>query len=281
MCKFPPRYLLTYRLSQDHLETLFSRIRRRGGWNNNPNSLQFKYALRALLQKNGVTSSKQGNCLEYYIDFSDDQDHSSELTALETELIATELPTPAAKFNTDFNNLNRLLETKSPYHDHVLHYIAGFIVNSLTKKIKCKECIDLLLDSDTNSEFSSFTKLRNRGGLNFIGQDVFKTVQLADRELRLVFINSDSMRSATTNIESKVCLKVMETLGDKVFVSHSMSHHSSTEDPHSIQLLKKNCKLLCTVLLFNNANIFTDRYIQKNCITARHNLTKKIIFLGH
>ena len=42
------KYVLTYRLSQDHLETLFSRIRRRGGWNNNPNVLQFQYALRSL-----------------------------------------------------------------------------------------------------------------------------------------------------------------------------------------------------------------------------------------
>ncbi|GFR96629.1 THAP domain-containing protein 9 [Elysia marginata] len=51
-------------LSQDHLETLFGRIRRRGGWNNNPNAPQFKHALRALLQKNGVLSSNRGNCVQ-------------------------------------------------------------------------------------------------------------------------------------------------------------------------------------------------------------------------
>ena len=32
------KILLTYRLSQDHQETLFSRIRRKGGWNNTPNT---------------------------------------------------------------------------------------------------------------------------------------------------------------------------------------------------------------------------------------------------
>ena len=43
---FPYKYVLTYKFSQDHLELLFNEIRRRGGWNNNPNVLQFKYALR-------------------------------------------------------------------------------------------------------------------------------------------------------------------------------------------------------------------------------------------
>ena len=32
----PFKYLLTYKLSQDHIEILFSCIRPRGGWNNNP-----------------------------------------------------------------------------------------------------------------------------------------------------------------------------------------------------------------------------------------------------
>ena len=41
----PILYLLTYKFSQDHIELLFSRIRSKGRWNNNPNSLQMKYAL--------------------------------------------------------------------------------------------------------------------------------------------------------------------------------------------------------------------------------------------
>ena len=41
----PYQYLLTYKLSQDHIELLFNKIRRCCGWNNNPNVLQFKYVL--------------------------------------------------------------------------------------------------------------------------------------------------------------------------------------------------------------------------------------------
>ena len=50
----PFKYILTYKLSQDHIELLFSCIRSKGGWNNNTNSLQIKYALRKMLIRNAV-----------------------------------------------------------------------------------------------------------------------------------------------------------------------------------------------------------------------------------
>ena len=43
------KYVKTYSFSQDHIELLFSKICRHCGWNNNPNVLQFKYALRRML----------------------------------------------------------------------------------------------------------------------------------------------------------------------------------------------------------------------------------------
>jgi len=56
-------YVLTYKFSQDPLEMFFSKIRSRNGWNNNPNPLQLKWALRALLMKNNIEASKNANCL--------------------------------------------------------------------------------------------------------------------------------------------------------------------------------------------------------------------------
>ena len=38
----PYQYVLIYKFLQDHNELLFNKIRRCGGWNNNPNVLQFK-----------------------------------------------------------------------------------------------------------------------------------------------------------------------------------------------------------------------------------------------
>ena len=59
----PFKYVLTFKYSQDHIEILFSCIRAKGGWNNNPNSLQLKYTLRRMLLGNSVQASVNANCL--------------------------------------------------------------------------------------------------------------------------------------------------------------------------------------------------------------------------
>ncbi|GLV33369.1 hypothetical protein CBL_20115 [Carabus blaptoides fortunei] len=54
-------YLLTYKLSQDHLEMFFSAVRGRGGFNNNPTSVQFQAAYKRLLVYTAVKGSDCGN----------------------------------------------------------------------------------------------------------------------------------------------------------------------------------------------------------------------------
>ena len=75
----PLKFVMTYKFSQDHIELLFNKIRRRCGWNNNPNMLQFKYALRSILIRNSIEPSRTRNCTNFgdalcdstgYLDFS-------------------------------------------------------------------------------------------------------------------------------------------------------------------------------------------------------------------
>ncbi|CAD6208873.1 GSCOCG00010695001-RA-CDS, partial [Cotesia congregata] len=56
-------YLLTYKLSQDYIETFFSAIRSRRGFNNNPNVLQFKNAYKRLLIRHELKQFENGNCV--------------------------------------------------------------------------------------------------------------------------------------------------------------------------------------------------------------------------
>ena len=63
--KYPDvKFLLAYKLGQDHIETLFSTMRSRGGFNNNPNVVQFTSAIKGLRVKTEVTPSANANCLE-------------------------------------------------------------------------------------------------------------------------------------------------------------------------------------------------------------------------
>jgi len=55
-------YLLTYKLSQDHLETFFSCMRRMGGFNNNPTCRQFKSYYKKLITHVNSIVPKESNC---------------------------------------------------------------------------------------------------------------------------------------------------------------------------------------------------------------------------
>lgn len=57
------KFLLTFKLSQDHLETLFSLIRSMGGCNDNPNCVQFKRSMKGILMHNELKASVHGNCI--------------------------------------------------------------------------------------------------------------------------------------------------------------------------------------------------------------------------
>ena len=57
------KYILTYRFSQDHVEILFSKIRNRHGFNNNPNVIQFSTAMKQILLKNAISTSIAANCM--------------------------------------------------------------------------------------------------------------------------------------------------------------------------------------------------------------------------
>lgn len=57
------KYILSYKLLQDHLKILFLCFRTIGGYKNNPNCVQFLSSYKRLLHYNEVTSSAQANCV--------------------------------------------------------------------------------------------------------------------------------------------------------------------------------------------------------------------------
>lgn len=52
----------THKMSQDHLEMYFGKVRSMNGFNNNPTCEQFNAAVRKLLATNSILISKYGNC---------------------------------------------------------------------------------------------------------------------------------------------------------------------------------------------------------------------------
>ncbi|CAB4038383.1 THAP domain-containing 9, partial, partial [Paramuricea clavata] len=126
----PFAYLLTYKFSQDHMELLFSCIRSKGGWNNNPNSMQLKYALRKMLFTNAVKASKNSNCVDFSEGFSSGIIPILHKRKHRSPLIEEEKPENDSGFTLTEQLLVEQLAERghSEFMGNILFHISAFIV---------------------------------------------------------------------------------------------------------------------------------------------------------
>lgn len=140
-------YFLTYKLSQDHLETYFSVLRKMGGFNNNPSCRQFKAAYKKIAIHVHSLVSKSANCrlqdetALLKVKISDTSTNIiNENDQIEMEEIFSQ------SFDHDYNVDNFVFW--SEYKDNVIAYIAGFVVKKLKEQIKkkdnCQTCLEAL-----------------------------------------------------------------------------------------------------------------------------------------
>lgn len=178
------KYLLTYRLSQDHIELFFNKIRQANGLNNNPNVVQFKNAYKKLLLKNYVPASSAGNCeiwvdeINSFLETSSDEINSSKISLEENMLDIIE--------SEDINIL------QSNYRKNCLAYIAGYIVKKIN--LKCLDCQNLLKAHESDFPDSEEIKLILRKNYDKEGKmlltipsnSVCKIIKLSDIAFRSI-----------------------------------------------------------------------------------------------
>lgn len=166
------KYIATYRLSQDHLELFFGCIRQKGGYNNNPNVVQFKSAYKKLLNHLELKNSFRGNCVplekinilcsttstsekdhieeinKFSFDRHDDIDSQKSQTIKNNQNV-TDLEEEWVQQTNDnlFTNVTK----------QVVGYISGYVVSKVGQELKCKICIKALLAT----ELEWFRKLIN------------------------------------------------------------------------------------------------------------------------
>ena len=188
----PLKYVLTYKFSQDHIELLFSKIRLKGGHNNNPTVIQLKSALRSILIWNSIEPSKTGNCTSF-------QDTLCEPSGLlgftshhkEQDTDLNEVPT---EDNAECEKMITLdQESPNELLDNILYYIGGHIVQKLLTKVYCTSCRSALLLNPENphghamSSYpmpAKFTIIKQKGGLIFPSVSVLKIIKAAEIVLK-------------------------------------------------------------------------------------------------
>lgn len=227
-------YFLTYKLSQDQIETLFSVIRRRGGWNNNPTTLQFSYAYRALLSHIGVVASRSCNV---FVDGSNDIISGQEKEDIDPIFINDIL---------NEHSYATWLPLLSSYVENVCCYIAGFVVRRLLPRLKCSQCRELLADP-AGTTSCAFLQLKDNGGLVKPSEGVITIIETAEKYLR-AYIPKDQPVHAISRLGMKIEHSVLLGLDcSKVFgdTSHILDS-SDGIDNHVVSLVRQIVRFFWT-----------------------------------
>ncbi|KYN09176.1 THAP domain-containing protein 9 [Trachymyrmex cornetzi] len=266
------KYLMTYKLSQDHVETFFSAIRSRGGFNTNPTANQFIAAYKRLLVHADVDISKSANSTiidetvvlnistTALTNNTGEQSIIDNLTHDYTEKQDSVIVKSDHNYYHDFHNEWLC----SDYIEDVVSYIAGFIVKSITKKIKCQICLSCLTCDET---LSYLQKRKCRGGLTSASKDVITTCLIGEK----VFRTCDNVFH-TKNIIQKLLLKAMHIIPSHVFNNDHLFDQNTLVD-HRGQLLR------IILTKYFNLRLYNEGLARKDIIIRiRSKYTKLIQF---
>ena len=297
----PFKYILTYKFSQDHIELLFSCIRSKGGWNNNPNSLQLKYALRKMLFRNAVKASKNSNCIEF-------SDLSSGIIPIfhkrkhSAPLVEVDMSTANNGFTPSEQMLAQQLEEKhhSEFVENVLYYIGGFIVRKLVNSITCTSCKNCLIshsmssplrstDHDylgsrpDNQRASAYTQFVNKGGLTLPSTSVLSVLKYAEIVFKACVSKDGRQISSSDRLRSKMILEISNHFfADKSSRSTLFSDHdpgmNDMDDDHKVKLIKHTADRYFTLRLFTYGKRHCESVLEGGKPSDRHKLTKLILF---
>lgn len=252
-------YLLTYKLCQDHLEMFFSIIRCRGGFTNNPTSIQFESAYKKILVHTELSSAETANCLA--------QDDTSILKFSSSKLSRQADELYSEEYHHDFSD-DVIPENCSTYICNVVEYIAGFVARRLVRSIGCKICAESLITS-TDLYSALLLDRKNRGGLIKPHPSVTTICKVAE----VIFRTSTNF--CRGNVIEKMVIASMRKLNYSSLFPQ-LSDHMLDQNPlnnHFLQLVRSILKTYFTIRLHHRNKSLMDAKIR-----IRHTYTKLIHF---
>ena len=285
------KYILTYKMSQDHLELFFSAVRSRGGWNNNPSAVHFKAAWKRLLTHQQIREVTSGNCtpqadcpiLAISASIRDhervDVMSAAELRLKDTMRDLCDVPATDSSISQmatfDFGNL-------SDFSQNVIAYIAGFVVRSLHKRLTCNECSAVLTSAKSTVNESeagcSLIKTKDRGGLLQPSDDVVKLCKLSESQFRSLMAPGQRPVVATGLKQTLINSVLRSCIGLDLF--EDLTEHTFNSDPvddHRVLLMKKVVEQYIVCRLHHQAKCFSRAIHTHN---RRSKLTKTVLFYG-
>lgn len=267
----PLKYVLTYEMSQDHLELFWLQKSKR--WvEQQP---KFKNTLRQLLFTKNITV-KSGNCSNFDYPEGDVLEFRSEKHSL---------------FDTnkspDNNELQKYLSHLDNidlgyYVKEILDYIGGYIVRSIIKTIVCSNCVQLLVEYRLDHEFSknaSFTTYVNRGKLIITSKAVSLIIQQLEKSFQNVVIREKNLQR---NVKLLIIEITRRSILNKSTFFFMNSHPTDVElyfcaHSHEYSLFKLICQKFINIRMRHYEKQFNIDEVFKNH-SLRPKFTKLILF---
>lgn len=187
-------FIPTYYLNQDAVEMFFGKIRALGGFNDNPNVVQFQSAYRKLLANDSIFLSRKGNCQVSEMDsnpFSDilfvssRRDKTNEISDIDDEIVVLQ----------EFDELSKKLDdlhasTSSSLTDELKNYSIAHIASIVESKLKslddCIDCIKVFDDCEKVNESFFVSKSIRKPCLS-----TYKICKEVDAFLKLQVLKGD------------------------------------------------------------------------------------------
>lgn len=287
-------FLLTYKLSQDHLEMFFGQIRRHRGCDNNPTCDQFITAYNKLLMTNEVAAPSKGNCsvlsdfqlpiltVSSHIELRERKEycvskmHIMKLNNCSDENRSREEVELSLEIMTDDSYYKNIINSDA-FASNVVTYVAGYVCFKLQRKLKCSECISALFadEEERQSQRLSFIHFVDRGRLVKPAKDVSKICVSCEAALQAI----DLKKAFYCNVQklvNKVCLFIDAPIFSK------LDGHVLTCDPlnnHACILMQCIASLYIEIRLTHAAKLVNDRFTTERKV-QRHFSNKLVLFNG-
>jgi len=285
----PLRYLLTYKLSQDHIALFFGAVRASCGGNNNPTVRQFTAAYKRLLMRHNVqgglgniTVQDETRLLSVTLDSTQDSRNSGiqrDTLDMAVARFYDVMYRPPLQSEHDYADVPNI-SAVSEYKQSAITYIAGYVVRMVKRKIHCAECQLALICNDCNALQGSiggqFLKLKDMGGLIKASPCVVRVCEETEKCFQRMHAVMGDRLPHTSSLLPAITHTVLSVVGNKCFDSLSSHMFDSTVDNnHVFNLTKCIAHCYSTIRLHHLAKRTTFVISGAN---IRKDMSKLILF---
>lgn len=270
------KYIPLYKVSQDHLELLFSNIRSHGGYNNNPTVKQFKSTFKKLIVHTEIKNTGTGNCIPLenipilHTPSTHDPVHVINATTNQNSYQNWLNVFHTTDYSHDYNLHVQYPFSTTEYKNEVITYMAGYILRRLMKTLRCSECVITLMERSTNTN-CNLINIKNRGSLLYPSTTLVYICKQIEKTLTTYIhihktFDQFNMNKFTNDImihfiDKNIFMELKEHINDQNFFTNHLNH-----------LLRAIIQLYAKTRL--------THYIQNVEISDRHKLSKLILFKG-